>query len=301
MFSFLLLVLYICSAILLKIQILLFVLYDKLFSHFRASSPGTEPIKSCMIDDISLVDVEQFEERRLAKVRRKVSRVDSLKKFLFSSKLEEKKSKLAEHVPYYPRPLVANVEPSYKASCLEVHDRWLGVHHVQNCVKEEEEEDNVSCMVNINMDMRAPSELDSRLDMDIRSPDDSIRSPVDSSSSVMMNNNTPSVDQKSRFYQRAEKIDSHDKTVHEIGLRRTARESSDEEKICNQGRVDNVLRPKKLSRSVSQPSHNVRMKVLHNNSRPSQPSPTQSKQQYMVGSQSTYKMSHKNASKPVLF
>ena len=132
-----------------------------------------------MIDDISLVDVEQFEERRLAKVRRKVSRVDSLKKFLFSSKLEEKKSKLAENVPYYTRPLVANIEPSYKASCLEVHDRWLGVHHVQNSVKEEEEEDNVSCMVNINMDLRASSQLDSRLEMDIRSPDDdSIRSPV---------------------------------------------------------------------------------------------------------------------------
>ena len=48
-----------------------------------------------MIDDISLVDVEQYEEKRqaLAKVRRKVSRVDSLKKFLFSSRVEEKKSK----------------------------------------------------------------------------------------------------------------------------------------------------------------------------------------------------------------
>ena len=46
-----------------------------------------------MIDDISLEDVETFEERRLAKVRRKVSRVDSLKKFLFSTKLDEKKSK----------------------------------------------------------------------------------------------------------------------------------------------------------------------------------------------------------------
>ena len=250
-----------------------------------------------MIDDISLVDVEQFEERRLAKVRRKVSRVDSLKKFLFSSKLEEKKSKLAENVPYYPRPLVANIEPSYKASCLEVHDRWLGVHHVQNCVKEEEEEeDNVSCMVNINMDMRAPSELDSRLDMDIRSPNDSIRSPVDSSSSVMMNN-TPSVDENSRFYQRAEKIESHGRTDHESGLSRvkTARESSDEE------RLDNVLRPKKLSRSVSQPSHNVRMKVLHNNSRQTQPSPTQSKQQYMVSSQRTYRMSKTSASKCIPF
>ena len=45
------------------------------------------------MDDISLEDVEQFEEARLAQVRRKVSRVDSLKKFLFSSRLEEKKTR----------------------------------------------------------------------------------------------------------------------------------------------------------------------------------------------------------------
>ena len=49
-----------------------------------------------MMDDISLEDVEQFEEARLAQVRRKVSRVESLKslkKFLFSSRLEEKKTR----------------------------------------------------------------------------------------------------------------------------------------------------------------------------------------------------------------
>ena len=57
----------------------------------RASTPSTEAIKSSMMDDISLEDVEQFEEARLAQVRRKVSRVNSLKKFLFSSRLEEKK------------------------------------------------------------------------------------------------------------------------------------------------------------------------------------------------------------------
>ena len=76
----------------------------------RASSPGTVGVKSSMIDDISLEDVETFEERRLVryctvlyrtvlyctvllarvKVRRKVSRVDSLKKFLmFGSRLAE--------------------------------------------------------------------------------------------------------------------------------------------------------------------------------------------------------------------
>ena len=61
--------------------------------HNRASTPSTEAIKSSMMDDISLEDVEQFEEARLAQVRRKVSRVDSLKKFLFSSRLEEKKTR----------------------------------------------------------------------------------------------------------------------------------------------------------------------------------------------------------------
>ena len=61
-----------------------------------------------MIDDISLEDVETFEELRLAlaKVYRKVSRVDSLKKFLFSSKLDEKKTKQTEQsstLTYYSR------------------------------------------------------------------------------------------------------------------------------------------------------------------------------------------------------
>ena len=46
------------------------------------------------MDDISLEDVEQFEEARLAQVKvRKVSRVNSLKRFLFSSRLEEKKTR----------------------------------------------------------------------------------------------------------------------------------------------------------------------------------------------------------------
>ena len=117
-----------------------------------------------MIDEISLEDVEQFEERRLAKVRRKVSRVDSLKKFLFSSKLEEKRSKPNESASQYMRP-ITNVDQGYKASCLEVHDRWISVQ--QNVLKEEENEDddNLSCLVNINMDIRSQSDLDSRYDI----------------------------------------------------------------------------------------------------------------------------------------
>ena len=89
-----------------------------------------------MIDDISLEDVETFEERRLAKVRRKVSRVDSLKKFLFSTKLDEKKTKQTDQsVLACPRPVLGASVPGYRASCLEVHDRWLGVQ--QSVLREE--------------------------------------------------------------------------------------------------------------------------------------------------------------------
>ena len=56
------------------------------------------------MDDISLEDVEQFEEKRMAQVRRKVSRVDSLKKFLFSSRLEEKKNKNNLNLDNFRRP-----------------------------------------------------------------------------------------------------------------------------------------------------------------------------------------------------
>jgi len=122
----------------------------------RASTPSTEAIKSSMMDDISLEDVEQFEEARLAKVRRKVSRVDSLKKFLFSSRLESrleekiKKNKSNSNMQNLRRPALNTMcEPGYHPSCLEVHDRWVGVRN-KNI---EDEDDNVSRKVNINMDI----------------------------------------------------------------------------------------------------------------------------------------------------
>ena len=279
--------------------------------NYRASSPGTEAVQSCMIDDISLEDVEQFEERRLAKVRRKVSRVDSLKKFLFSSKLEDKKVKQVENIHYISRPLVTNVEQSYKASCLEVHDRWLGV---QNVLKEEEEdEDNVSCMVNINMDIRTSSQLDSRFDMDTRSPD--------STSSVMMNNTHTTHHMmpphcEHRYHQHAalEKIDRLHKPNHELRLQTNKNmiaakpvkqsllmESSRLVKMEESSGYDSDMveqtktmetpgtlgeeQTTRLSRSVSQPSHNLRMKVLHNHT---QLKP--GKQQYMVSIHSTLQL-----------
>jgi len=116
----------------------------------RASSPGTEVVKSSVMDDISLEDVEQFEEKRLAQVRRKVSRVDSLKRFLFSSRLEEKKNKNNSQLENFRRPTFTAIDTGYHPSCLEVHDRWVGI---QNNQVEEEEEDNVSRKVNINMDI----------------------------------------------------------------------------------------------------------------------------------------------------
>ena len=61
-------------------------------------------IRSSVMDDISLEDVEQFEEKRLAQVRRKVSRVDSLKKFLFSSRLEEKRNRNNSYLDDCRRP-----------------------------------------------------------------------------------------------------------------------------------------------------------------------------------------------------
>merc|ERR1719150_2501429 len=136
--------------------------------HFsRASSPGTVGVKSSMIDDISLEDVETFEERRLARVRvrRKVSRVDSLKKFLmFGSRLAEDKRRQpaqgggqhARGPPFVRSPLVEEGPGYTPVSCLEVHDRWLGVHQT---VAEEDEEDNLSCLVNINMDIRSHSDV----------------------------------------------------------------------------------------------------------------------------------------------
>ena len=62
------------------------------------------------MDDISLEDVEQFEEKRLAQVRRKVSRVDSLKRFLFSSRLEEKKNKNNSQLENFRRPTFTAID-----------------------------------------------------------------------------------------------------------------------------------------------------------------------------------------------
>jgi len=115
----------------------------------RASSPGTEAVKSSIMDDISLEDVEQFEEKRMAQVRRKVSRVDSLKKFLFSSRLEEKKNKNNLNLDNFRRPAFNAIDAGYHPSCLEVHDRWVGIQNNHL----EDEDDNISRKVNINMDI----------------------------------------------------------------------------------------------------------------------------------------------------
>ena len=69
----------------------------------------------------------------------------------------------------------SNIEQSYKASCLEVHDRWLGVNQNKIIEEDDDEDDNVSCLVNINMDIR--SDTASRgTGRHVTSPDTSVTS-----------------------------------------------------------------------------------------------------------------------------
>jgi len=252
----------------------------------RASSPGTAGVKSSMIDDISLEDVETFEERRLAKVRRKVSRVDSLKKFLFSSKLDEKKTKQTEQSSplTYNRPVIASTVPGYRASCLEVHDRWLGVQQsVLREEPEEDEEDNLSCLVNINMDIgsgRAEARRvrestmspDSRYREELRSPDSLMTSlqsgPLDSS---LLDTTLTVSDEESRYgdiVSRGFRPDIPGSGRQESVSRAAKNPFSFTKDPSIMLRSDIPVAGQsssKVSRSYSQPSHSVRMKVLANN------------------------------------
>ena len=246
-----------------------------------------------MIDEISLEDVEQFEERRLAKVRRKVSRVDSLKKFLFSSKLEEKKSKPNDSPSQYIRP-ITNVDQGYKASCLEVHDRWLGVQ--QNVLKEEENEDdddNLSCLVNINMDIRSQSDLDSRYDMDITSPDSIMSSVKDHNKRIrhdlnqnlnknlhknrdyLMKNNNPTISENT-VQSSKNRIEERGCIIKDKQVKYAESSGYDSDQLGSGSSRTLTEQCKRVSRSYSQPSHNVRMKVLQQNQE-------KVKKQYLVG------------------
>ena len=245
-----------------------------------------------MIDEISLEDVEQFEERRLAKVRRKVSRVDSLKKFLFSSKLEEKKSKPNESASQYMRP-ITNVDQGYKASCLEVHDRWISVQ--QNVLKEEENEDddNLSCLVNINMDIRSQSDLDSRYDIDITSPDSIMSSEKDNNKQIrhdlnwnlnenlhrnrdylMKNNNHKSLENTTQSSKN--RNEERGCIIKDKQVKYAESSGYDSDQLGSGISRSLTEQCKKVSRSYSQPSHNVRMKVLQQNQE-------KLKKQYLVG------------------
>ena len=237
-------------------------------------------VKSCMIDDISLEDVETFEERRLAKVRRKVSRVDSLKKFLFSSKLEEKKTKQTDQSSplTYNRPLIASTVPGYRASCLEVHDRWLGVQQsVLREEPEEDEEDNLSCLVNINMDIRSgraearrvresTMSPDSRYREELRSPDSQMTSlqsgPLDSS---LLDTTLTVSDEESRCGDIVSRSLRPD-IPRGITSRPTRNPVSFTKNPPNvfHSEIPVTGESSKVSRSYSQPSHSVRMKVLAN-------------------------------------
>jgi len=280
----------------------------------RASSPGTEPVKSSMIDDISLVDVEQYEERRqqkLAKVRRKVSRVDSLKKFLFSSRLEEKKTKQMENSWFFNRAPIMN-DHGYKASCLEVHDRWLGVQ--QNKIEEEDmdDDDKLSCLVNINMDIRSDSRCvmsdspdsrcvmgnsdDKRYDTDVMSyhmnTSHETSFDVDSDLTYIKAKDNQIIDahiephnkRKSAINKNLNKNEDcvmqskHTRSNLDKSHIRFAKDANVkyEESVPSSGYDSDCLQvsdsghTKRVSRSVSQPSHQVRKKLLQNLEKPQQ-------------------------------
>lgn len=245
-----------------------------------------------MNDDISLEDVETFEERRLAKVRRKVSRVDSLKKFLFSSKLDEKKPKQTEQSRSLsmslacPRPLIASA-PGYRASCLEVHDRWLGVQQsVLREEPEENEEDNLSCLVNINMEVRGRGETrvresrmppEGRYREEPRSPDSLLTSlqsgPLDSS---LLDTTLTMSDEESRYGDIVSRSFRPD--IPPVSVSRPRRNPVSFTRnlpsaFCSEAPVTG--QSSKVSRSHSQPSHSVRMKVIANNEQ-------KLKEQYLV-------------------
>ena len=226
-----------------------------------------------MIDDISLEDVETFEERRMAKVRRKVSRVDSLKKFLFSSKTDDKKTRQNDSSSLRSaRPVITSVAPGYKASCLEVHDRWLGVQQsVLREEDEEDEEDNLSCLVNINMDMRSGREEARRFRESAVSPDiryrEELISPVSLLTSLqsgpldssLLDTTLTVSDEESRCG------DVVSRSIRQDRIRNPVSFAKDPPPTFRYHRVPETEQSSKVSRSYSQPSHSVRMKVLANN------------------------------------
>ena len=230
-----------------------------------------------MIDDISLEDVETFEERRMAKVRRKVSRVDSLKKFLFSSKTDDKKTRQNDSSSLRSaRPVITSVAPGYKASCLEVHDRWLGVQQsVLREEDEEDEEDNLSCLVNINMDMRSGREEARRFRESAVSPDIRYREELISPVSLLTSLQSGPLD--SSLLDTTLTVSDEESRCGDV-VSRSIRPDilpSRQDRVRNPvsfaknppptfryHRVPETEQSSKVSRSYSQPSHSVRMKVL---------------------------------------
>ena len=192
--------------------------------------------------------------------------------------------------------MIASTVPGYRASCLEVHDRWLGVQQsVLREEPEEDEEDNLSCLVNINMDIglgRAEARRvregmmspDSRYREELRSPDSLMTSlqsgPLDSS---LLDTTLTVSDEESRYGD-----------IVSRGFRPDIPGSGRQERVSVSRPAKNpfsftkdpsiMLRSdipvagqssSKVSRSYSQPSHSVRMKVLANNEQ-------KLKQQYLV-------------------
>jgi len=131
----------------------------------RASTPDADLILDEAESTLSLEDVDQFQERTC--IRRKVSRVDSLKRLLFN-KVEEKLSKSTEMSNRRDAteetergsmmPLSLPKSADYEVSCLDRHDRW---HLIQQNIlhSSQGDLDSASLVANVNQDIaRYPSD-----------------------------------------------------------------------------------------------------------------------------------------------
>ena len=118
------------------IDVVCLFLKNNNYYSFRPSSPDTEVAYKEDDDFNNLEDVEQYHKR--VHLQRKVSRVDSLKRFLLN-KLEDKQpsindmsknknANIRDRENHSMTNLTLPQSSDYALSCLDRHDRW---HHVQ--------------------------------------------------------------------------------------------------------------------------------------------------------------------------
>ena len=179
--------------------------------------------------------------------------------------------------------MITSTVPGYRASCLGVQQSVLREE------PEEDEEDNLSCLVNINMDIgsgRAEARRvrestmspDSRYREELRSPDSLMTSlqsgPLDSS---LLDTTLTVSDEESRYGDIVSRGFRPD--IPGVSVSRPAKNpfsfTKDPSVMFRSDIPVAGQSSSKVSRSYSQPSHSVRMKVLANNEQ-------KLKQQYLV-------------------